>query len=217
VSWSSEVDTEQLRRHVVRVDAVYGTILGTGLLVAPGLMLTCAHVVKGRSEVTVAPFAAEEGLLAVVQERSPDPVGPTEVVWPFPDLAILRYDGEPIGYYALLSTDPPGQRQDCSAWGYALRKQGIEPSGDPAAFRFSGVAGDDYLSLKADVARPGLSGAPLVCPARRAVTGLVAATRDRENPVGGWASPIAGLVHPAAPAALAVAKAPDREPTGGSR
>jgi hypothetical protein len=56
------------------------------------------------------------------------------------------------------------------------------------------VEGDGYLKLKAGQAAPGLSGAPLVCPARRAVVGVVTATRDPDTDMGGWASPVGALL-----------------------
>lgn len=209
MAWFTEVDTAELRRHVVRLDGVDGQILGTGVSVAPGLVLTCAHVVKdGRIEVSVVP-AAGGPRPGTVSARSLDPpAGWEEPVWPFPDLAVVTHQGDPIGRYALLqSTGVPGQQADCVAWGYPRRKQGVAPVGDPAAFRFTGVTGDGFLALKADAARPGLSGAPLVCPERRAVMGLVEATRGAQSPLGGWASPVSGLAHSGAPADLRAAGA----------
>ncbi|HEU4547483.1 MAG TPA: serine protease, partial [Microlunatus sp.] len=201
VAWSTEVDTAELKRRVVRLDGVDGNILGTGVSVAPGLVLTCAHVVKnGRTMVSVVP-ASGGPRRGTVEARSIDPpAGWEQPVWPFPDLAIVSYQGAPIDSYALLqSRGVPGQQTDCVAWGYPHRRHGVAPIGDPAAFRFTGVTGDGFLALKADVARPGLSGAPLVCTERRAVLGLVEATRGAESPLGGWASPISGLTHPDAP------------------
>src|SRR5690606_18784273 len=43
-------------------------------------------------------------------------------------------------------------------------------------------------------AAPGLSGAPLVYPVRRAVVGVVTATRDPGSELGGWAAPVAPLL-----------------------
>lgn len=47
------VDSRELRRHVVRVDNNDGEPLGTGFFVAPGWVLTCAHVVAGADGVRV--------------------------------------------------------------------------------------------------------------------------------------------------------------------
>ena len=61
-------------------------------------------------------------------------------------------------------------------------------------FGFEGVEGDGYLRLKAGQAAPGLSGAPLVCPVRRAVVGVVCATRGAQSDLGGWAAPVSALL-----------------------
>ena len=205
--WSTVVDTIELRRHVVRLDGPSGPTLGTGLSVAPGLVLTCAHVVKRKGvEVSVVPAdgVAREGLVTACSTAPP--ADWAEPVWPFPDLAIIAYQGDPIGSYALLEhLDQPGQNADCITWGYQQRKDGVQPVGDPAAFRFTGISGDGFLALKDDVSRPGMSGSPLVCPSRRAVVGLVAATRGTQSPVGGWASPISGLTHLESPDELRAA------------
>ncbi|MGH3812952.1 MAG: trypsin-like serine protease [Pseudonocardiaceae bacterium] len=56
---------EQLRRFVVRIDTPDGTT-GTGVLVAPGWVLTCAHVVESWDAVRVVPDrgAAPDGAQA---------------------------------------------------------------------------------------------------------------------------------------------------------
>jgi hypothetical protein len=58
---------EQLRRFVVRIDLPDGAT-GTGVLVAPGWVLTCAHVVEGCDVVSVVPDrgAAPDGVHAAV-------------------------------------------------------------------------------------------------------------------------------------------------------
>lgn len=90
--------------------------------------------------------------------------------------------------------------------GYAERESSVAPTGSPASFRFEGVEGDDLLKLKAGQAGPGLSGAPLVCPGRRAVVGVMTMTRDKGEALGGWAAPISALLTggPGVPDDLAV-------------
>ncbi|MET7803150.1 tetratricopeptide repeat protein [Micromonospora chersina] len=198
------VDSRQLRRYVVRVArADSGAVLGTGFFVAPGWVLTAAHVVYdglGRAElghVVVVPADGGVGgdpVVADVAARSAPPAG--AALWPYPDLALLRLhdtaawvrthpcvwldDGQPLG--------------QCHAFGFPPREDGVAPPGAPASFVFEGVTGDEFFQLKAGQAAPGLSGAPLVCPARRAVVGVVTATRDRYSDLGGWAAPISALL-----------------------
>src|SRR2546426_318195 len=112
---STWVESRELRRHVVRVIRPDGGS-GTGFFIAPGRVLTCAHVVRDAGRVGVTP--------------------------------------------------------------------------DPS------VAGG---------AVPGLPGAPLVCPGRRAVVGVVCAARDPDSDRGGWAAPVEALLYggPGVPPELA--------------
>ena len=195
----TRVESREFRRHVVRVDRADGSrALGTGFFVAPGWVLTCAHVVYDKrtgtqlDDVTVVPDVLLDAgsVPAAVVARSPSGRG-TEL-WPFPDLALLRLDG--WSAHPCVWLHPADPIEACHAWGFACRGDEISPAGSPASFRFEGVEGDGYLKLAAGQAAPGLSGAPLLCPVHRAVVGVVAATRDVGSDLGGWASPVAALL-----------------------
>jgi tetratricopeptide (TPR) repeat protein len=193
----SSVDSGQLRRHIVRIDRADGKILGTGFFVALGWVLTCAHVVDGLRDVRLVPAGAQQPLDAVVagsSTRRPD--GSRSGIWPFPDLALLHFVPEDGHHYpcVLLDAHEPTQDRPCQAWGYPRREDEVDPVGSAITVNFQGIDGDRYLSLRAGEIHPGLSGAPLVCPDRRAVVGVVAATRDPRGDRGGWASPAAGLL-----------------------
>ncbi|MGH3996885.1 MAG: S1 family peptidase, partial [Pseudonocardiaceae bacterium] len=205
---------EQLRRFVVRVDTPAGAT-GTGVLVAPGWVLTCAHVVEGCAAARVVPDqgAAPDGTQAVVprwvnaQVRAcsdiPDASSST-AFWPFPDLALLELEGWTGHVCAPLTREKPGRGDEPHAWGFGRREQGVPSVGSAASFTYVGTDGDGYLQLKAGDAPPGLSGAPLVCPQRRAVAGLMSVSRDPWDARGGWASPVAALDGgPGVPDALA--------------
>ncbi|MCW3840027.1 tetratricopeptide repeat protein [Micromonospora yasonensis] len=194
----------QLRRHVVRVDGVAGELLGSGFFIAPGWVVTAAHVVfdQGRGTfrelVGVTPAAGDVGDVAVQAEVvacSDPPDGTT--LWPFPDLALLRLhdtqpwvDRHPCVWAA--KGEPLGD--DCHAYGFPPRERNAPSYGAPARFTFEGVDGDGFFRLKLGQAAPGLSGAPLLCPTRRAVVGVMTGTRDRSGDLGGWAAPISALL-----------------------
>lgn len=190
----ARVDGPQLRRHIVRIGRTEdNALLGTGFFVAPGWILTAAHVVYGYERLAIEPHPEVSGpISATVAACSPPPVG--RVLWPFPDLAVLRLDAD-IGHpSALLSAADPDDAQDCYASGHAQLDPGeASPQASPTSFRFEGRQDDGFLKLKAGQAAPGLSGAPLVCSYRRAVVGVISATRDRSSDLGAWASPIAAL------------------------
>jgi tetratricopeptide (TPR) repeat protein len=180
------VDSRVLCRFVVRISSVDGPVLGSGFFVAPGWVLTCAHVVRDAAKV------AAGGARCEVVARSSPPAG-ASALWPFPDLALLRATSKANHPCAPLYAGDPAGGVECHAWGYARREQGVDPAGSPASFGFEGVEADGFLRLKAGQASPGLSGAPLVCPVRRAVVGVVTATRDAGSDLGGWATPASAL------------------------
>jgi tetratricopeptide (TPR) repeat protein len=181
-----EVGSRALRQFVVRISSVDGPVLGSGFFVAPGWVLTCAHVVRDTAVV------AAGGARWEVAARSAPPTG-ASALWPFPDLALLRAASEADHLCAPLYPGDPAGGVECYSWGYARREQGVDPAGSPASFGFEGVEADGFLRLKAGQASPGLSGAPLVCPVRRAVVGIITATRDAGSDLGGWAAPASAL------------------------
>jgi tetratricopeptide (TPR) repeat protein len=192
----SRVDSTELARYVVRIDTSDGKPRGSGFFVAPGWVLTCAHVVEGLQDVVLVPAIGGQPLGGTVAARSQDPPARWKSsLWPFPDLALVSFASGPNQACVLLDVGPPGQDRDCLAWGYARRESTVDPVGSPAALRYVGAEGDGYLTFKADVVLPGMSGAPLVCPDRRAVVGVVTGTRNRQAAMGGWAAPIGVLTN----------------------
>ena len=139
---------EQLRRFVVRIDTPDG-VAGTGVLVAPGWVLTCAHVVESGDAVRVVPDqgAAPDGTHAVpppwvdarVQARSDtrDALS-ASAFWPFPDLALLELDGWTQHVCAPLTKDKPVRGSEPHAWGFGRREEGIASVGPPRRSAMSG-------------------------------------------------------------------------------
>lgn len=206
LSWlanETTVDSWQLRRHTVRINHPEGRLLGSGFFVAPGWVMTAAHVVYDLARdaelavVSVTPSDQDVGTSAVDGEvvvRSAPGTGTG--VWPFPDIALvrLRPDREWVGQHPCVWLDDRHPVGTCHAYGFPVREPGVTPSGGPATFGFEGVTSDRYLQLKAGQAAPGLSGAPLVCPVQRGVVGVVVSSRDVYSDLGGLATPIAALL-----------------------
>lgn len=168
-----------LRRCTVRV-MVPGGGHGSGCFVAPGLVLTCAHVVESAR-------AAGSG---VELRWAGQPLAATIADYhakPFPDLALLRVD----------HTDHPcvwlDDRIDLGDPLYAYGYTDQEPDGDSATLAYEGptTRGVDALhKLKDGQVRPGLSGGPLLNRRTGAVCGVVKATRDKTTDLGGRAVPV---------------------------
>lgn len=193
----TSVDTRSLRCFVARIGSTDGRrTLGTGFFAAPGWAVTCAHVVQAASTVRVVPADQQADAVGTewdVVAQSGPPVGGS-ALWPYPDLAILRARTNVRHCCALVEAGDPAGDSECHAWGFARREDGIDPVGAPASFTFEGVTGDGFLQLKLGQAAPGLSGAPLVCPSRRAVLGVVSGSRATRSDLGGWAVPISALL-----------------------
>jgi hypothetical protein len=176
-----------LYRCTVRVDI--GTKpKGTSFFVAPGLILTCAHVVKGETEQQRSAQPVEaywhwggQDFSAQIQEFLPNP---------YPDLALLSIDDLPEHPCVYLSRDT--QLDDkLYSYGYV---EGY-PNGDPAYFDYEGLSRDpDLLKLKNAQARHGLSGAPLLNRRTDAVCGIVKKSRNTRSGLGGRAVPTSTII-----------------------
>jgi tetratricopeptide (TPR) repeat protein len=176
---------------------------GSGVLVAPGWVLTCAHVVRSDSDVLVGlhPEARSGGSYAEADRSVTGTVthsSPTRsdhspsAFWPFPDLALVRIPHEDH-IFAPLSEVPFGSVSDgIHAWGFGLREDDRTSPGVPGQYQWAGQDGDGMLQLQAGHAPRGISGAPIVSTTG-GVFGLISVSRDPNDAHGGWASPVIAL------------------------
>ncbi len=170
---------ELLRRCTLRVAISGKAGHGTGFFIAPGLILTCAHVVK-------------DYLL-----------GGIEVFWNGQSYSAQLTKYNDLADLALLSTDlkehpcvwlNEGATPFDSLYSYGYPDD--YPTGDSATFTLEGRAGDEggQLKFKSGQVRPGMSGAPLLNTRTGGVCGVVRLTRDRTSDLGGRAIPTAILL-----------------------
>jgi chloramphenicol 3-O-phosphotransferase len=146
---------------------------GTGFFVAPGLVLTCAHLIAKGESISSVVHAAETPYcmaaeLTVLEEtyRSGQGVGG-------PDVVLLRGDGKDTNPYVCLA-EPVQPGDELWTFGYP---DSLYRSGDSVVLRCEGISQrkDGTILLKVTQGRikPGFSGAPVLNWRTGAVCGLI--------------------------------------------
>ncbi|MGP4004537.1 VMAP-C domain-containing protein [Streptomyces sp. 8N706] len=196
-----------VRRAVVRISAAsdgydpLGTgYWGSGFFVAPGWVMTCAHVVgtgggavwRGERVVGISwdgGTAVGEVALAL---PPPDDPGRPPRTWPLPDLALVRVPGAPAHECVWLSDISTGGPVDISLHGWSSE------TGD-VAYRWvvgetSGRDGRDggAMLLRGEQPVGGCSGGPVVDTRSGSVIGMCKA-RIADDPTAGHAVPVTAL------------------------
>jgi hypothetical protein len=153
---------------------------GTGFFVAPGLVLTCAHVVeKAESDVTRI-TVHYGGKRCRVQKIECYPK-------PYPDLALLHIDlREHPCVYLDASVEP---RDQLYSYGYTEKHLAGESTTLESEGAMRTDDGELLLKLKSGQVLRGSSGSPLLNERTWGVCGVVKLSRDRLTALGGGAIP----------------------------
>ncbi|HYT28183.1 MAG TPA: trypsin-like peptidase domain-containing protein [Ktedonobacteraceae bacterium] len=168
---------ELLADCTVRILASGGS--GTGFFVAPGLILTCAHVIENAQQGGMQKLPIK--VFWKGQEYSAQ-IGTFRNA-PYPDLALLQAPISDHPYVLLHGGAEPFS--ELYSYGYA----DTESQGASTTFACEGWAGDQHelLKFKEGQVRPGMSGSPVLNRQTGSVCGIVQTTRDRTNALGGKA------------------------------
>jgi CHASE2 domain-containing sensor protein len=175
---------ELLEKCTVKLTVANKAGWGTGFFVAPGKILTCAHVVKDAgSQPLKVVWQNQEPTEATVYGLFPDPF----------DLALLELK-QPIANHPCVYLDTINQTEAAIQSGDELYTYGYPddfPNGAPVTAYCEGLTGDQpsIIKFKAGQIRPGLSGSPLLNRRTHKVCGIVKFTRDRSDDLGGGAIP----------------------------
>lgn len=181
------VPEDLLRRSSLRVD-LRGTPSGTGFFVAPGLAVTCAHVLlpegpTANVDVTRVGIWGPDG--ATVSVVAVKEIWPEENV----DLAILQVRAGSDSVCALLDTDVAAG-DELQSYGYP----GKYPEGTPTTFEAEGsMGGTGWVKVKEGQVLPGLSGSPVLNVRTGAVCGVLKRSRDPAQDLGGYVIPMSTL------------------------
>lgn len=157
---------------------------GTGFFVGPGMVLTCAHVVKPRPE--------EKLPIKVVYKNkayTPAKISAQDILLSdYPDLAILKVkiSNHPCVYLDGEYADD----HEFYSYGYAAN----QPDGEGVFCSYDGPYGKhELIKLKFGGIQEGFSGAPLLNTYTQRVCGMIQISRDVGSDLGGMAFPISSI------------------------
>lgn len=166
---------------------------GSGVWIAPGTVLTCAHVVPSGPASTVQVGWREHVFNGTVTDRVPE--APGGGLWPYPDLAVIVVKNPPEHPCAWLSEEAPVH--DLAAFGHSAELgEGLRQvevigwrggSHDFGVGRFWQFKGNELVS--------GMSGGPVLDLSSGAVCGIASVSIGEGADRGGYVVPIEGLRH----------------------
>ncbi len=180
----TKIDALLLRECTVRLQITAHARTGSGFFVAPGLILTCAHVVEpswNNKELAIKAYGNGKLYLAQILEFTPTD---------YPDLALLSINQGNHPYIYFDDQITPGDK--LYTYGYTDNY----PEGDSSLATYEGPSEDKQTlhKFKGTQIRPGMSGSPLLNLSTGAVCGIVNKTRDRSSDLGGRAVPAATIL-----------------------
>jgi WD40 repeat protein len=186
---SSDPLADLVERAIVKIS--HRGNVGTGFFLAPGWILTCAHVLGETSaQAQTVEFTWNESRCkGILRHLLPDPcpTGPTDS--PLPDLALVSHELPETRLLPLHQGYGGGDR--VMSIGFLEGKGRDSLEGQCEGYREYGEA-PVYRLIKFTQTQVGcgISGSPLMNRRTRAVCGVVKRTRDKESDLGGLAVPI---------------------------
>ena len=183
-------DLDQLLRSC-RVRLTAGTGSGGGVFVAPGYVLTCAHVVDNARELEVR--HARQVIRAHVEATSPA-ASETGEAYPYPDLAVVRLDREYEHDCVWLSAVRP-RLGAVKVYSYS-QVYTLEPEPWNRDARIVGETGRveaPFFELAGTELSLGMSGGPVLDQTSGRVTALVKKARALDSDRGGLVTPVTGI------------------------
>ena len=164
---------------------------GSGVWIAPGTVLTCAHVVPAGRNSKVQVGWRGFTLDGTVTDQVP---GTSDGdLWPYPDIAVVVVEDTPQHPCAWLSETAPMNK--LLAFGHsAALGEGLQPAEIEGRRGGSHGFGDGrFLQFKGNELVSGMSGGPVLDPSSGAVCGIVTVTIGEGADRGGYVVPIEGL------------------------
>ncbi|MBQ1019820.1 trypsin-like peptidase domain-containing protein [Micromonospora sp. D93] len=164
---------------------------GSGVWIAPGVVLTCAHVVRGGLATDVEVGWGAHILRGRVTDHTPNES--VTDLWSYPDLAVIEVADAPSHPCAWLTETPPIEQ--LTAFGHAASLgDGLKP------LSVIGRCGGTYFFGSGQFAKfsgnevvPGMSGGPVLDLQQGAVCGIMSSTLGEGADRGGYLVPVSAL------------------------
>jgi len=176
---------ELLRRCTVRLSVSGGH--GTGFFVAPGTILSCAHVVKLAQEAgkSVTAYWNGQSYTASIERYLAETHPELQML--YPDLALLKVD-KLSDHPCVYLHEEAHLGDKFYSYGYIDDYKG----GDSSTFENEGWTDERklLLKLKAGQAQAGLSGSPVLNLRTGGVCGVMKRSRGTDSDLGGRAVPV---------------------------
>ncbi|GEM_PF-2438351 len=176
---------EFFRECTVRIQS--GNSRGTGFFIAPGLVITCAHVLP--TQVLPAPVISIFWKMQQLQAE-------IFIEYAEIDLVLLQVREIPLNIpcvHASLEADITNTDDSFFTIGYSENYT----NGDSATFDYEGITflegNEKLLKLKSGQAVPGFSGAPVLNCRTHRVQAILSISRDKNQDLGGRAISIQSL------------------------
>jgi tetratricopeptide (TPR) repeat protein len=166
--------------------------LGSGFLIAPGRVLTCAHVVAfcEPGMLTIRWPGGELGercRLLIPPSHGP---GPT---YASPDLALITVDSVPEQPFVWLADYVPSAASTVACFGYSQSTPAAGPAPDSVILQVAGGGGDGLVRVQQGEIPAGMSGSLARDLRTQRVCGMIKASRDPQAARGGWLVPIPAI------------------------
>ena len=167
---------EELREYTVKIKAEGKS--GTGFFVAPGLILTCAHVVTEGDERK--PIEAIKAYWQNIEYTAFVAQLPVDLNV---DLALLQLEQSRSNNLCVFLDESINNGDSLYSFGYT----DDYPNGDPRNFIYTDLTGDNppLMTFGNEQVQPGFSGAPLLNQRTGKVCGLIKRSRDIYKNLGG--------------------------------
>jgi len=191
---------EDIARHLLvtcsaRLDTDAGP-QGTAFFVAPGFVVTAAHVVGGADGLPVRLSEGQHRWRGHVADVRPPSAGEMAATAPYPapDIALIGIDEGPEHACALLGKHFPGEGVRVMARGYTPTFDHRSVTAETETFRLTGLLETPdpackLLKLGLGEVTRGMSGAPVLDLKTGEVIGMLRTSRKLGSNLGGWVVP----------------------------